>query len=164
MRPNGIARWRGLQRHALVDAERLPADSTARNELDAERTAANPEFPAILAAARERRAFIRALAAKRPTARPASPPYRAAVDAYVMKEVLPYVPDAWVDHARTNRLRDPAHPPVLPLRPAPAARGDRRRDPGAGGRDPAAAAGRDRVMLVAGCDVADACAAGTSVG
>ena len=35
------------------------------DEMDAERTAANPEFPAILAAARERRAFIRALAAKR---------------------------------------------------------------------------------------------------
>lgn len=35
------------------------------DQLDAERTAANPEFPAILAAVRERRAFIRALAAKR---------------------------------------------------------------------------------------------------
>jgi len=35
------------------------------DEMDAERTAANPEFPAILAATRERRAFIRTLAAKR---------------------------------------------------------------------------------------------------
>lgn len=35
------------------------------DELDAERTAANSEFPAILAAVRERRAFIRSLAAKR---------------------------------------------------------------------------------------------------
>jgi len=37
-----------------------------------------------------------------PTARLASPPYRAAVDAYVAAEVLPFVPDAWVDHAKTK--------------------------------------------------------------
>jgi type I restriction enzyme M protein len=37
-----------------------------------------------------------------PTARLASPSYRAAVDAYVAAEVLPFVPDAWVDHARTK--------------------------------------------------------------
>ena len=37
-----------------------------------------------------------------PTARLASSPYRAAVDAYVAAEVLPFVPDAWVDHARTR--------------------------------------------------------------
>ena len=37
-----------------------------------------------------------------PTARLASSPYRAAVDAYVVAEVLPYVPDAWVDHAKTK--------------------------------------------------------------
>ena len=37
-----------------------------------------------------------------PTGRLASPPYRAAVDAYVAAEVLPFVPDAWVDHARTK--------------------------------------------------------------
>ena len=37
-----------------------------------------------------------------PTERLASPPYRAAVDAYVTAEVLPFVPDAWVDHARTK--------------------------------------------------------------
>jgi ribosome-binding protein aMBF1 (putative translation factor) len=34
-------------------------------EMDAERTARNPQFPALLDAARERRAFIRELAAKR---------------------------------------------------------------------------------------------------
>ena len=28
--------------------------------------------------------------------------YRRAVDEYVEAEVLPYVPDAWVDHAKTK--------------------------------------------------------------
>ena len=37
-----------------------------------------------------------------PTDRLASHPYREAVDAYVAAEVLPYVPDAWVDHAKTK--------------------------------------------------------------
>jgi type I restriction enzyme M protein len=37
-----------------------------------------------------------------PSARAASVPYRAAVDAYVAAEVLPFVPDAWVDHAKTR--------------------------------------------------------------
>jgi type I restriction enzyme M protein len=37
-----------------------------------------------------------------PTTRLASPPYRAAVDHYVAAEVLPYVADAWVDHAKTK--------------------------------------------------------------
>jgi type I restriction enzyme M protein len=37
-----------------------------------------------------------------PTGRLASPPYRAAVDAYIAAEVLPFVPDAWVDHAKTK--------------------------------------------------------------
>ena len=37
-----------------------------------------------------------------PTTRLASPPYRATVDAYVTAEVLPFVPDAWVDHAKTR--------------------------------------------------------------
>ncbi|HXH57436.1 class I SAM-dependent DNA methyltransferase [Iamia sp.] len=32
----------------------------------------------------------------------ASPEYRQAVDAYVTAEVLPFVPDAWVDHSRTK--------------------------------------------------------------
>jgi type I restriction enzyme M protein len=37
-----------------------------------------------------------------PTERLASPPYRAAVDEYMASEVLPFVADAWVDHARTR--------------------------------------------------------------
>jgi type I restriction enzyme M protein len=37
-----------------------------------------------------------------PTARLASSPYRAAVDAYVMAEVIPFVRDAWVDHEKTK--------------------------------------------------------------
>ena len=32
----------------------------------------------------------------------ASQPYRRAVDAYMAAEVLPFVPDAWVDHAKTK--------------------------------------------------------------
>ena len=37
-----------------------------------------------------------------PTERVASAPYREAVEAYMGAEVLPYVHDAWVDHARTK--------------------------------------------------------------
>jgi type I restriction enzyme M protein len=37
-----------------------------------------------------------------PTERLASPPYRAAVDAYTATEVLPFVSDAWVGHAKTK--------------------------------------------------------------
>jgi type I restriction enzyme M protein len=37
-----------------------------------------------------------------PSARLASEPYRRAVEAYMAAEVLPYVPDAWVDHAKTK--------------------------------------------------------------
>ncbi len=37
-----------------------------------------------------------------PAERLVSRPYRAAVDAYVAAEVLPYVPDAWVDHSKTR--------------------------------------------------------------
>ncbi len=37
-----------------------------------------------------------------PTARFASPAYRAAVENYMKEEVLPYVPDAWVDHDKTR--------------------------------------------------------------
>ncbi len=37
-----------------------------------------------------------------PSERLASPPYRAAVDAYIAAEVLPFVADAWVDHAKTK--------------------------------------------------------------
>jgi len=37
-----------------------------------------------------------------PTGRLASPAYRAAVDTYVAAEVLPYLPDAWVEHTKTK--------------------------------------------------------------
>ena len=37
-----------------------------------------------------------------PNERLASAPYRSAVDAYIASEVLPYVPDAWVDHVKTK--------------------------------------------------------------
>ncbi len=37
-----------------------------------------------------------------PTDRLASLTYRSAVDAYMETEVLPYVPDAWVDHDKTK--------------------------------------------------------------
>ena len=37
-----------------------------------------------------------------PTTRLTSPPNRATVDAYVAAEVLPFVPDAWVDYAKTK--------------------------------------------------------------
>ena len=36
------------------------------------------------------------------TGRLATPAYRHAVDDYVTAEVLPYVPDAWVDHTKTK--------------------------------------------------------------
>jgi type I restriction enzyme M protein len=37
-----------------------------------------------------------------PSARLASQPYRRAVEEYMSAEVLPYVPDAWVDHGKTK--------------------------------------------------------------
>ena len=37
-----------------------------------------------------------------PAERLASPAYRAAVDEYVEREVLPFVPDAWVDYSKTK--------------------------------------------------------------
>ena len=37
-----------------------------------------------------------------PTERLATSTYRSAVDAYMAAEVLPYVPDAWVDHSKTK--------------------------------------------------------------
>jgi len=43
----------------------MPRQRDFLDDLDAERTAANPDFPRILAAARERRALIAQLAAKR---------------------------------------------------------------------------------------------------
>lgn len=43
----------------------MPRETDFLEELDAERTAVNPDFPRILAAAHERRALIAELAAKR---------------------------------------------------------------------------------------------------
>ena len=37
-----------------------------------------------------------------PSARLATLPYRTAVEDYLTAEVLPYVPDAWVDHDKTK--------------------------------------------------------------
>lgn len=37
-----------------------------------------------------------------PTERLATPEYRQAIDEYMETEVLPYVPDAWVDHTKTK--------------------------------------------------------------
>lgn len=37
-----------------------------------------------------------------PAARFESPEYRTAIDDYMRDEVLPYVPDAWVDHTKTK--------------------------------------------------------------
>jgi type I restriction enzyme M protein len=37
-----------------------------------------------------------------PTERLASPTYRSTVDRYMESEVLPYVPDAWVDYDKTK--------------------------------------------------------------
>ena len=37
-----------------------------------------------------------------PAHRLATPDYRTAVDTYLTDEVLPYVPDAWVDHTKTK--------------------------------------------------------------
>jgi type I restriction enzyme M protein len=41
--------------------------------------------------------------AEDPTERFATVEYRTAIDDYMRDEVLPYVPDAWVDHDRTKR-------------------------------------------------------------
>ena len=52
------------------------------------------------------------------------------IDAYFAREVMPHVPDAWIDHEQDkDRLRDPLHSPFLCLHAAPAARRDRRRAP-----------------------------------
>jgi type I restriction enzyme M protein len=37
-----------------------------------------------------------------PSGRIASPEYRAAVEDYLAAEILPYVPDAWIDHTKTK--------------------------------------------------------------
>ena len=54
-----------------------------------------------------------------PTDRFATLEYRTAVDDYMRDEVLPYVPDAWVDHdTHQDRLRDPADTALLQVRAA----------------------------------------------
>jgi type I restriction enzyme M protein len=40
--------------------------------------------------------------AANPTERLASIEYRSAVEDYIVQEVLPYVPDAWIDHTKTK--------------------------------------------------------------
>ena len=37
-----------------------------------------------------------------PTERLGTPAYRKAVDGYMEAEVLPYVPDSWVDYSKTK--------------------------------------------------------------
>ena len=51
-------------------------------------------------------------------------------------------------HQDQDRLRDPAHPPLLQVRAATAARRDRRRDQAARSRDPGLAARGDRVSWI----------------
>ena len=77
----------------------------------------------------------RAARARRATATPSTTTSTA--------EVLPYVPDAWVDHDKTKiGYEIPLTRHFYVLRAAAAAGGDRRRDQGAGGRDPGAARAR----------------------
>ena len=55
-----------------------------------------------------------------PADRLASPDYRREVDRYMDAEVLPWVPDAWVDsRADEGGVRDPIHPRVLRLQTPP---------------------------------------------
>ena len=53
-----------------------------------------------------------------PTERFATLAYRTAVDDYMRDEVLPYVPDAWVDHHDQDRLRDPTDAALLQVHTA----------------------------------------------
>ena len=63
-------------------------------------------------------------------------PLAEEVDAYIAREVLPHVPDGWVDESKTKgRLRDPAQPSLLRVRAASPARGDRGGPAGAGAGD-----------------------------
>ena len=74
-----------------------------------------------------------------PTDRFATLEYRTAIDDYMRDEVLPYVPDAWVDYDRTKiGYEIPLTRHFYKYVPPRPLRGDRRRDQGAGGRDPAA--------------------------
>ncbi|MEZ5200851.1 MAG: hypothetical protein R2742_05840 [Micropruina glycogenica] len=53
------------------------------------------------------------------------------IDDYLEREIHPWVPDAWIhDDSKTqDRLRDPFHPRLLPIRAAPTNRRDRCRCP-----------------------------------
>ena len=59
---------------------------------------------------------------------------------YLLDEIRPYLPDAWIDHTKTkHRVRDPLHPPLLRIRAAQACRRNRRRTESRRSRDPATA-------------------------
>ena len=56
-------------------------------------------------------------------------PLTENIDAYMEHEILPHVPDAWVDHAKTKaRLRDSLHSAFLRVSTAAAVGGDSGRD------------------------------------
>ena len=77
-------------------------------------------------------------------------PLRENVVEYIAREVLPHVPDAWVDESKTKiGLRDSPQPPLLRVRAAPSAGRDRvgPARAGAGDRGPAH---RDREELTHG--------------
>ena len=72
-------------------------------------------------------------------------PLKESIEAYFKREVLPHVPDAWIDDEQDQgRLRDPAQPPLLPLRAAAPAGSDRGRHQDAGAGDHGPARRRDR--------------------
>ncbi len=67
------------------------------------------------------------------------------IEAFFRREVLPHVPDAWIDaDADQDRLRDLLHPLLLQAAAAAHAGGDPRRHPGAGEGDGWAAGGDHR--------------------
>ena len=77
-------------------------------------------------------------------------PLKESIEEYFKREVLPHVPDAWIDHEQDQgRLRDPAQPPLLPLRAAAPAGGHRGGHQDARRRNPGAAQGGDGVKLPA---------------
>ena len=63
--------------------------------------------------------------------------YRTAIRDYMEKEVLPYVPDAWVDYGKTKiGYEIPLTRHFYVYTPPRPLEGDRRRDKGARSRDP----------------------------
>ena len=76
-------------------------------------------------------------------------PLSEDVDAYIAREVLPHVPDAWVDPEQDEgRLRDPAEPTFLCVRAPASARRDRGGLAGAGAGDRGPAVGGDGVRAL----------------